>query len=158
MTRAYTHLPSPLGDLLATATDAGLTGLYFPEHRRGPVVDAAWRRDETPFAALRAQLDAYFAGARRDFDLPLAWSGTPLQEAVWKALLDIPYGTTSTYGALAATIGRPSAVRAVAGAVARNPISIVVPCHRVVGASGAITGYAGGLPAKRHLLALETAG
>jgi methylated-DNA-[protein]-cysteine S-methyltransferase len=153
----YAHLPSPLGPLLATAGDGGVTGLYFPAHRRGPAVEPGWQEDAAPFADLAAQLAGYFAGTRTAFDVDLAPVGTPFQQAVWDALTAIPHGATTTYGALAATLGRPTAARAVAGAVARNPISIVVPCHRVLGAGGALTGFAGGPDRKRRLLDLEAA-
>jgi methylated-DNA-[protein]-cysteine S-methyltransferase len=106
-------------------------------------------------AAARTQLAEYFDGRRSDFDLPLAPRGTPFQQAVWQALLAVPFGATSTYGAIAAAIRRPKAVRAVGAAVGANPIGIVVPCHRVVGADGSLTGYAGGLDRKARLLALE---
>ena len=103
------------------------------------------------------QLDEYFAGERREFDVPLMFAGTEFQKAVWNALSRIPYGRTETYGELARRIGRPAAVRAIANAVGSNALSILVPCHRVIGVDGALTGYAGGLPAKRHLLNLENA-
>ncbi len=162
MTTVYTRRPSPVGSLLLVgdARPEGfvLTGIFLPAHRRGPSVDPAWREDARPFAVVVRQLDAYFAGERRTFDLPLDTAvGSPFQREVWDALRTIPAGTTVTYGELAARLGRPGAARAVGGAVARNPISIVVPCHRVVGAAGSLTGYAGGLDAKRRLLALEGA-
>lgn len=103
------------------------------------------------------QLDEYFAGERREFDVPLMFAGTEFQKQVWNELLQIPYGRTTTYGELARRIGHPGAVRAIANAVGSNALSVLVPCHRVLGADGALTGYAGGLPAKRHLLALENA-
>lgn len=151
----YTLVASPIGALLITADDpdAGLTGLYTAGH--GRTAHPSWERDDRGFADARAQLDAYFSGRLRRFGLPLAPHGTPFQRAVWDALLQIPYGETSGYGELAARIGRPGAARAVGMANGRNPISIVVPCHRVVGAGGALTGYAGGLDAKRFLLDLE---
>lgn len=105
-----------------------------------------------------AQLDEYFAGERREFDVPLMFAGTEFQNAVWNELMLIPHGRTTTYGELARRIGRPAAVRAIANAIGSNALSILVPCHRVLGADGALTGYAGGLPAKRHLLALESPG
>lgn len=153
----YAHLPSPLGELLVTMADGALTGLYFPEHRRGPRVEPSWRKDPGAFGALAAELAALLAGQRTGLDVPLRPQGTAFQQTVWQALSAIPYAGTTTYGALAAAVGRPSAVRAVAGAVARNPVSIAIPCHRVVGAGGAITGYAGGLARKRWLLELEAA-
>ena len=150
---------SPIGDLLllGTPTDSGtaLTGLYFAPHPdRLPPADS--RRDDAAFAAAREQLDAYFAGDLREFDLPLAAQGTPFQREVWDALREIPYGTTTSYGAIARRLGRPvGAARAVGACNGRNPIGLVVPCHRVIGASGGIVGYAGGLDRKRWLLAHE---
>jgi methylated-DNA-[protein]-cysteine S-methyltransferase len=152
---AYTIHPSPLGDLLLTMGDGGLTGVYMHAHDPRPLPGCA--RDEAPFAAATAQLDEYFAGERTTFDLRLAPSGTPFELRVWDELKRIPYGQTTTYGELARLLGRPGAARAVGRANGRNPISIVVPCHRVIGASGALTGYAGGLERKQALLALEGA-
>jgi methylated-DNA-[protein]-cysteine S-methyltransferase len=153
----YDTMPSPLGPLLLVTRGAGLGGVYMDGHARGPTPDAAWRRDPAPFAEARAQLDAYFAGTRAAFDLALDAQGTPFQRRVWQALLAIPLGATTTYGALAAALGLPGRARAVGHAVARNPLSIVVPCHRVVGRDGALTGYAGGQPRKRWLLDHEAA-
>jgi methylated-DNA-[protein]-cysteine S-methyltransferase len=153
VTVRYTVLDTPIGPLLATSgDDDGLTGLWFD---RGP--RAGWRRDDEAFGALREQADAYFAGDLREFDLPLAPAGTEWQRAVWDALLDVPYGTTLSYGELAARLGRPSACRAVGAANGRNPISVIVPCHRLVGSTGALTGYAGGLERKAWLLEHERA-
>ncbi|HEY6761926.1 MAG TPA: methylated-DNA--[protein]-cysteine S-methyltransferase, partial [Baekduia sp.] len=148
---------SPLGPLLLVADDADrLRGVYFPDHRRGPAAGPGREDGGGVIAAAAAQLAEYFAGERTAFDLPLATAGNPLQERVWAALREVPYGTTTTYGAIADTLelGR-GAARAVGAANARNPHSIVVPCHRVIGASGALTGYAGGVDAKRRLLAHE---
>ena len=147
----YTHMDTPIGPMLGTADDAGrLTGLWFDR------VDApGWTRDDAAFAALRDQLDAYFAGRGRAFDVPVAASGTPWQCSVWAALREIPYGQTLTYGDLAARLGRPGAARAVGAANGRNAMSIVVPCHRLVGASGGLTGYLGGLERKAWLIAHE---
>lgn len=157
-TVVYSELSSPLGTLLLTGDGRALTGVYLPRHRQSPVVTDAWRRDDEVFADARSQFDGYFAGARRGFSLRLAATGTPFQQAVWQQLASIPYATTTTYGAVAAVLDRPAAIRAVAAAVARNPLSIVVPCHRVVGADGTLTGYAGGLAAKAWLLDLERTG
>ncbi len=153
----YTALESPLGLLLLTGDGAALTGLYMTGHRHGPAIAASWRRDDDapPFAAARSQLAAYFAGERRVFDLPLQPSGTPFQQAVWRALAQIAFGETLSYGELARRLGKPDAARAVGLANGRNPLSIVVPCHRVVGASGALTGYGGGMDRKAWLLAHE---
>lgn len=144
-------LRTPIGDLLATADEDGaLTGLWWG--RDGPDRDESGR-----FAYLRTQLDLWFAGEIRSFEVPLAPRGTPWQRAVWAALLTVPYGETITYTELAARAGGPGAARAAGAANARNPISILIPCHRVVGTGGALTGYAGGVDAKAWLLAHERA-
>jgi methylated-DNA-[protein]-cysteine S-methyltransferase len=155
MTTWYTHLRSPLGPLLLVGDGTALTGLFLPDHRRGRTVQSDWRADDGPFRDAAYQLGEYFAGDRTAFTLPLAPGGTAFQAQVWAGLRAVRYGHTTTYGALAAAIGAPSAVRAVAGAVGRNPVSIVVGCHRVVGAGGGLVGYAGGLAAKAWLLAHE---
>jgi methylated-DNA-[protein]-cysteine S-methyltransferase len=146
--------PSPLGPLLLVADDLDrLCGVYLPDHRRGPLHGPGRHDAGGVLARAAEQLDEYFAGDRTAFDLPLTTAGNPLQERVWAVLRTVPYGTTTTYGQIAAGLGMgPGAARAVGTANARNPLSIIVPCHRVVGASGALTGYAGGLAAKRHLL------
>jgi methylated-DNA-[protein]-cysteine S-methyltransferase len=151
----YTHLASPVGDLLVTDHGDGLSGVYFPDHRRGPAVVDGWTHDEAPFVELADQLDAYFRGERTAFDLTLRPRGTPFQHEVWEVLRTIPYGASLTYGEVAERVERPGSARAVASAVARNPLSIVVPCHRVVGSGRALTGYAGGVERKRRLLELE---
>lgn len=151
----YTTMPSPIGDLLLVGGEGGLAGVYMPPHRWSPTVGQGWRRDGAAFVEPVAQLGDYFAGVRTGFDLPLAPRGTPFQLQVWEALREVPYGQTVSYGQLAARIGRARASRAVGLAIGRNPISIVVPCHRVIGKSGALTGYGGGLDKKRRLLALE---
>jgi methylated-DNA-[protein]-cysteine S-methyltransferase len=151
----YTTLESPIGELLVAGDGEALRGLYLQAGPSAISVPALWRRADEPFAAARDQLGEYFAGERSSFDLALGGAGTPFQERVWRALLEIPYGETSSYGELARRIGRPDAVRAVGLANGRNPISIIVPCHRVIGADGALTGYAGGLERKRFLLDLE---
>jgi methylated-DNA-[protein]-cysteine S-methyltransferase len=153
----YTTIDSPVGELLASADAAGrITGLHFLDGHRQPARDSSWVRDEGALAPLRRQLEEYFAGERRGFELDLAPSGSPFQLDVWRALCAIPYGETASYGEIAATVGQPGAARAVGGANNRNPIAIVVPCHRVIGANGTLTGYGGGLPRKQQLLALET--
>ncbi|HTZ42786.1 MAG TPA: methylated-DNA--[protein]-cysteine S-methyltransferase [Jatrophihabitans sp.] len=144
------YLESPVGRLLLTGDEAGLTGLYTPEHVRLPVPPG--ERDDSAFAEPARQLAEYFAGDRAVFELPLAPAGTDFQQRVWQRLLAIPLGQTQTYGLLAAELGNPKAMRAVGLANGRNPISIIVPCHRVVGSTGALTGYAGGLAAKQWLL------
>jgi methylated-DNA-[protein]-cysteine S-methyltransferase len=152
----YTTIDSPVGELLASADAAGrITGLHFECHRI-PARDPSWVRDEEALTPLRRQLEEYFAGERREFDLDLAPSGSPFQLDVWRALCAIPYGETASYGEIAAAVGQPGAARAVGGANNRNPIAIVIPCHRVIGANGTLTGYGGGLPRKQQLLALET--
>ena len=159
---ATTRFETPLGRMLATAEDDALTGLYFVGQRYYPEAAEGWHQDglARPFAILREQLDEYFAGRRRTFDLPLnpgGGRGTPFQRAVWSAIAAVPLGDTTTYSSLAAQCGRPSAARAAGAATGRNPISLVIPCHRIVGSDGALTGYAGGLERKRALLAFERA-
>jgi methylated-DNA-[protein]-cysteine S-methyltransferase len=157
MTTLYTEMTSPLGRLLLTAEDGALTGVHFPgqEHDRPRQADRQRADDEPVLAGARAQLAEYFEGRRAKFDLSLAPRGTPFQQAVWQALLAVPFGATSTYGSIAAAIHRPKAVRAVGAAIGANPIGIVVPCHRIIGRDGSLTGYAGGLDRKVKLLALE---
>lgn len=157
MSTEHSVVDSPLGPLTLVVTDGGLAGLYMTDHRHQP--DAGRFGDRVPDALppAREQLTAYFAGTLTTFDLPLRAPGTDFQLRVWSALREIPYGRTTTYGELAAEIGSPTASRAVGLANGRNPISIVVPCHRVVGADGSLTGYGGGLERKRSLLALEQA-
>jgi methylated-DNA-[protein]-cysteine S-methyltransferase len=156
MNMNYTVLESPVGELLASADTAGrITGLHFLDGHRIPARGSSWVRDERALAPLRRQLEEYFAGERHEFELELAPSGTPFQLDVWRALCAIPYGDTASYGEVAAAVGQPGAARAVGGANNRNPIAIVIPCHRVIGASGSLTGYGGGLPRKQRLLALE---
>ena len=150
---------SPLGSLLLAASAQGLCGLYFAEHRhfKGP---QGWLASEDHPHLLRAarQLDEYFAGGRRTFDLPLDMAGTPFQRKVWEQLLQVPYGATTSYLSHAHAAGAGHAVRAVGTAIGRNPLSIVIPCHRIVASDGALAGYAGGLERKRYLLAFEAAG
>lgn len=151
----YSHIESPLGRLLVVGDDQSLTGLYMPRHKgwRGP--DDAWQQSDATFSLVRAQLAEYFAGERQQFDLPLKPKGTPFQQQVWQELVRIPFGSTITYAELARRVGKPSASRAVGNANGRNPISIIVPCHRVIGASGKLAGYAGGIEKKKWLLAWE---
>ncbi len=148
----YSLIASPLGDVLAVGDGASLTGLYLPTGRQPKRAHPSWQRDDTAFAAVREQLVQYFAGDRQRFDLPLLLSGSPFQLRVWTALQQIPYGATTSYGKIAVELGLPDAARAVGLANGQNPISIIVPCHRVIGADGSLTGYGGGLPAKRWLL------
>ena len=151
----YSYVPSPLGDLLVLGDGHALTDLYLPlegEHRylRMPALDAV--RDDDAFAVVRQQLDEYFAGSRTEFDLPTEAAGSGFQRAVWKELCEIPYGETVSYLQIARRLGMPTGSRAVGSANARNPICIIVPCHRVVAANGALSGYAGGVHNKRWLL------
>jgi methylated-DNA-[protein]-cysteine S-methyltransferase len=150
-------MPSPLGELLVTGDGHHLTGVYLTPHRHGPTADALGVRDDALFAEARRQLAEYFAGARREFTLPLASQGTAFQQQVWAALRTIPYGHTASYGDIARAVGNPRGVRAVGLANGRNPLSIVVPCHRVIGSDGSLTGYGGGLERKQWLLAHEVA-
>jgi methylated-DNA-[protein]-cysteine S-methyltransferase len=156
-TRFYSYIDSPLGRLLVHGDEQFVTGLFMPQHKgwRGP--DASWREADTPFASLRTQLDEYFAGERRQFDVPLKLPGTPFQMRVWQELVRIPFGETITYAQLAQRLGIPTASRAVGHANGRNPVSIIVPCHRVIGANGKLTGYAGGIDKKQWLLDWERA-
>lgn len=153
------RVESPLGGVTLAATDDGLAGLWFDLQRHLPDM-RGWQADDKQPVLLAAasQLRDYFAGKRDHFELPLDLShGTAFQQAVWQALLAIPAGATTSYGALSQRVGNPTAVRAVGAAVGRNPISVIVPCHRVVGANGSLTGYAGGLDRKTALLTLEGA-
>jgi methylated-DNA-[protein]-cysteine S-methyltransferase len=154
---AYCNIKSPLGDMLLVANDDALCGIYFAGQKYEPQLGSEWREDARR-AVLRAgsmQLAEYFAGTRVDFDLPLAPAGTPFQHAVWSAIAAVPWGATITYAELAKRAGRPGSVRAAGAATGRNPLTIMIPCHRIVGANGALTGYAGGLDRKRALLLLE---
>jgi len=151
-------LLSPLGPLMLLSNGREVTGLYFLEgHRRGREPNPEWASGSAVevIRHTEEQLEAYFDGSLREFELPLRLEGTEFQRAVWRTLREIPYGVTTTYGALAARLGRRDAVRAVGSAVGRNPISVIVPCHRVVGAGGHLIGFAGGLDRKQYLLDLE---
>jgi methylated-DNA-[protein]-cysteine S-methyltransferase len=154
----YCAVSTPVGRLLLAGDRDGLRRISFQNgfHPVEPAPD--WRRTKEPFAEVLAQLDDYFAGRLRRFELPLAPQGTPFQREVWSALTAIPYGDTVSYRELACRLGRPLASRAVGAANGRNPIPIVIPCHRVVGADGSLTGFGGGLEIKRQLLALECRG
>lgn len=156
----YDYYDSPLGQMLLVATDEALTGLHFAADKYYPAISAEWQRQPRAKIILsaRQQLDEYFAGKRKTFDLTVDPAGTAFQRGVWRALQDIPYGTTMNYGTLAQRIGKPTASRAVGAANGRNPISIVIPCHRVIGANGDLTGYAGGMERKDALLRLEAGG
>jgi len=155
-TRTHTVLDSPVGDLVVVGEGPALVGLYFAHRHRGrPAPEEFGTRDDTGFEAVRQQLKEYFAGQRRGFDLPLAARGEAFQRRVWDLIAAIPYGETRTYGELAAELGDRSAAQAVGAAVGANPLSVLVGCHRVMGAGGKLTGYAGGLDRKRFLLDLE---
>ena len=153
--RCHTVLDSPVGPLTLVAENDALAGLYMSAQRHLPAATAFGVRDDAVLPGVREQLSAYFAGELEKFDVPLATVGTPFQAAVWAALGAVPYATTCTYGEVAVAVGRPTAVRAVGAATGRNPVCIVVPCHRVVGAGGALTGYAGGVERKSFLLEHE---
>ena len=157
MSTFHTTFESPIGPLLLMSDGKSLTGLHTDSDKHRPALRPDWIRDEAaaPFAAAKAQLRAYFEGRLTDFDLPLVPQGTEFQLRVWQELRGIPYGETISYAELARRIGRPQASRAVGHANARNPISIIVPCHRVIGADKSLTGYAGGLERKRMLLEME---
>lgn len=151
----YRYIATPVGDLLIAGDGAGLRYVAFPEGKHKIEPGANWQLNDAAFGDVKTQLDEYFAGKRRRFKLKLAPHGTPFQLTVLEALQAIPYGETRSYGDIAAGIGNPRAVRAVGAANGRNPISIIIPCHRVIGADGSLTGFGGGLDTKRFLLDLE---
>ncbi len=154
-TTSFTIITSPIGRLTLVAAGEALTGLYFEDDPHGAAATRGAARDERRLRRAAEQLDEYFAGRRDRFELALAPRGTAFQQTVWRALQRIPFGQTATYGDIARAVGKPAAVRAIGGANHRNPIAIVIPCHRVIGADGTMTGYGGGLDRKRTLLALE---
>ncbi|MEU9851016.1 methylated-DNA--[protein]-cysteine S-methyltransferase [Streptomyces sp. NPDC047985] len=156
--RRHTVVDSPYGPLTLVATDGVLSGLYMTGQRHRPPEETFGEPDLRPFTETIRQLDAYFAGELREFDLPLCLDGTPFQRSVWAQLQMIPYGETRSYGELAESLGKPGASRAVGLANGKNPVGIIVPCHRVIGASGSLTGYGGGLDRKQRLLAFEKGG
>jgi len=151
----YAWMESPVGRLLIAGDDAGLRRILFEQGRSVVRPEPGWRENASAFGEAIRQLKAYFAGALREFALPLAPEGTPFQQRVWHELLEIPYGTTISYGELARRLGDAGASRAVGLANGSNPIAIVIPCHRVIGSNGKLTGYGGGLKTKEWLLALE---
>ncbi|MFI5939167.1 methylated-DNA--[protein]-cysteine S-methyltransferase [Streptomyces uncialis] len=153
--KQHTLIDSPYGPLTLVATDGTLCGVYMTDQRHRPPEESFGDRDPGPFTETARQLDAYFAGELTDFDLPFSLDGTPFQRSVWAQLLRIPFGETRTYGELAEALGNPAASRAVGLANGKNPISAIVPCHRVIGANGNLTGYGGGLPRKQRLLDFE---
>ncbi len=154
-TTRYCYWESPLGRLMLAADERGLTALDFEDGKYRTTPTADWQQDTGAFASLIQQLEAYFGGALKEFEIALAPPGTPFQQEVWQALHSVPYGETLSYGALAQRIGRPNAQRAVGAANGRNPIAIIIPCHRIIGHSGKLTGYGGGMDRKKWLLALE---
>lgn len=151
----YTLVDSPLGQILLVGDGTNLTGLNFQGGTQPMKIGMDWQQNDACFAAASAQLQAYFAGELQEFDLPLQPDGTPFQQQVWQQLLAIPYGETISYGKLAQRLGKPTAARAVGLANGANPIPLVIPCHRVIGSNGKLTGYGGGLPLKEALLAHE---
>ena len=151
----YDYFDSAVGKLLLAAEDGALRYVGFELGRHPIWIDDDWRRDASAFGAVRAQLAAYFAGELTQFDLPLAPRGSPFQLGVWQQLRRIPYGVTISYGELARRVGDPSAARAVGAANGRNPLPIIVPCHRVIGADGSLTGFGGGIATKKFLLEHE---
>jgi len=155
----YARLKTPIGTLLATAKDGALTGLYFDRQRHAPQIGDEWVEDThaAPFDECARQLREYAEGIRHEFDLPLAPEGSEFQRSVWTVIAGIPYGETLTYAELAKRAGAPGKARAAGAATGRNPISVIIPCHRVVGSDGSLTGYAGGVPRKAKLLELEGA-
>ncbi len=155
----YAKFVTPLGTMIATAAGGALTGLYFEGGRHVPAISREWKEDPAaaPIAECKRQIEQYLEGKRQSFDLPLAPEGTQFQRRVWIEIARIPYGETLTYAQLAARAGASGSARAAGAATGRNPISIIVPCHRVIGSNGSLTGYAGGLERKTKLLEIEDA-
>jgi len=156
--RYYDYLETPHGRMLLVANGDGLAGAYFVGQKYYPKPDASWKRDPRALERAKRELTEYFAGKRRSFGVALAPEGTPFQRAVWREIGKISCGETLTYAELARRAGRPGAARAAGAATGQNPLSVIVPCHRIVGSNGSLTGYAGGLPRKKALLALESCG
>jgi methylated-DNA-[protein]-cysteine S-methyltransferase len=154
----FTVMESPLGEILLAGNEQGLTHVSFQAGKSFLAPEPDWQQDDEMWKTAVSQLTAYFAGELQNFDLPLAPKGTPFQQAVWAYLQTIPYGRTTTYGTIAQELGNPKSTRAVGAANGRNPIAIIIPCHRVIGSNGKLTGYAGGLPIKEALLGLERNG
>lgn len=152
----YAVMKSPIGPLLLAGDEHGLRLVHFSTGRRPKSPEPDWIEDRAPFKEVIRQLEAYFAGKLQEFDLPLVLDGTDFQLLVWRNLQTIPYGETTSYGQLAKRIGKPEASRAVGLANGSNPIPIIIPCHRVIGSNGDLTGFGGGLPLKKRLLALES--
>jgi methylated-DNA-[protein]-cysteine S-methyltransferase len=154
-TNCYCYFKSPLGQIFVQGDGEFVTGIFMPNHKGWAGPDASWKQSDASFSIVRGQLAEYFAGTRQQFDVPLKVDGTPFQQRVWQELVRIPFATTITYGQLAQRVGMPTGSRAVGNANGRNPISIIVPCHRVIGANGKLTGYAGGVEKKEWLLDWE---
>lgn len=152
----YTEISSPIGELCVVGDGEHLMGLYMPNHRHWKGLDPTWKKSGEAFVEVREQLEEYFAGTRQVFDVPRKMVGTPFQQQVWEELVKIPLGETISYGTLAARVGNAAASRAVGMANGRNPISIIVPCHRVIGSTGKLTGYGGGMANKEWLLNWES--
>jgi methylated-DNA-[protein]-cysteine S-methyltransferase len=157
MNHLFTDMRSPLGTIRLYAAGGALCAVHLPTFRERPAVAIRRSDDEPVLRAAAQQLEEYFAGARTAFDVPLRLEGSAFQQSAWQALRRIPFGRTCSYGEQARAVGRPTASRAIGGANARNPVAIIVPCHRVIGSDGSLTGYAGGEPTKRWLLAHEAA-
>ena len=153
----YDYYQSPCGRMLLVADDKALTGAYFTGHKYQPRIQEGWKRNarHAPLRQAKRELAEYFVGKRKRFTVKVAPRGTPFQRAVWKAIAGVAFGLTVPYAEVARRAGRPGSARAAGGATGRNPIGIIVPCHRIVGSNGTLTGYAGGLTKKRALLALE---
>jgi methylated-DNA-[protein]-cysteine S-methyltransferase len=156
-TLSFTYLETPIGRLLLAGDGEALHFLSFPGGSKAFSPKPGWQREDSPFTEAKRQLAAYFSGGLRQFDLPLALSGTAFQNQVWSTLRTIPFGETRSYAWLAREIGAPKACRAVGAANGANPLPIILPCHRVIGSSGALTGFGGGIETKKHLLEHETA-
>ena len=156
--KRYGFYESPCGQMLLVARDEGLSGVYFEGQKYYPSIDPTWRRDEQQslIAQARRELTEYFAGKRQRFELALAPEGTPFQRSIWQAIARVGFGETISYGELAQSAGYPGKARAAGAATGRNPLTIIIPCHRIVASNGALTGYAGGLERKHALLALES--
>ncbi|HWA38918.1 MAG TPA: methylated-DNA--[protein]-cysteine S-methyltransferase [Burkholderiales bacterium] len=148
----YDYLETPLGRMLLVSSEKGLCGAHFVGQKYFPKLDPSWKREKSRASR---ELEEYFSGRRKKFDLPLAAEGTPFQRAVWREIAKVPFGETITYAELARRAGFPGSARAAGAATGRNPIGVIVPCHRIVGTNGSLTGYAGGLDRKKALLALE---
>ncbi len=151
----YCYCESPIGKMLLVGTNGVLEELHFPKATEHIAIPAEWQKDEACFGETLRQLQQYFAGDRQEFDLRISPKGSPFQERVWQELCQIPYGATASYGAIAEKIGNPKACRAVGMANSKNPIPIIIPCHRIIGKDGSLTGFGGGLVVKKQLLDLE---